>query len=176
MNVRPAVLADVNACLGLDHAFVTDHVWQMKVHEGDASVAVTFQTVRLPRLMQVDYPRALEQLVDDWQQGEGFFVAEVDGQVRGYVDCLAQKWQEIVWVANLAVDREFRRRGIGSALMRLARQWARDQGLHGLLVEATTKSYPALRFFEKLGFQFCGYNDHYYLNQDIALFFVQTLR
>jgi ribosomal protein S18 acetylase RimI-like enzyme len=175
MNVRPAALADVNACLALDHAFVTDHVWQMKVHEADASVAVTFQTVRLPRLMRVDYPRALEQLVDDWQQGEGFFVAEVDGQVRGYIDCLAQKWQELVWVANLAVDREFRRRGIGSALMRQAWQWTRDQGLKSLLAEATTKNYPALRFFEKQGFQFCGYNDHYYLNQDIALFFVHKL-
>ena len=122
MNIRPAFLVDVNSCLGLDHAFVTDHVWQMKVQEGDANVAVTFQTVRLPRLMRVDYPRALEQLVDDWQQGEGFFVAEVDGQVRGYADCMIQKWQEVAWVANLAVDREFRRRGIGTALMRQARQ------------------------------------------------------
>jgi ribosomal protein S18 acetylase RimI-like enzyme len=79
-------------------------------------------------------------------------------------------------VVNVAVDRGYRRRGIGRALMRHARQWAREQGLRLLQVEATTKNYPALCFYQKLGFQFCGFNDHYYLNQDIALFFVQLLR
>ena len=70
----------------------------------------------------------------------------------------------------------YRRQGIGTALMRHARQWAREQGLQMLLAEATTKNYPALCFYQKLGFQFCGFNDHYYTNQDIALFFVQSLR
>jgi len=61
-------------------------------------------------------------------------------------------------------------------LVRHARQWAWEQKLQTILVEATTKNYPALCFYQKLGFQFCGFNDHYYINQDIALFFVQRLR
>jgi len=176
MIVRLATLADLNACLELDHSSVTDHVWQMKVQETDTRVGVTFDTVRLPRRMAAAYPRNLEQLVEDWQRGEGFLTAEIDGEVQGYVDVLAQPWQRLGWIANLAVDRSFRRRGIGTALMRHARQWAREQGLQMLLAEATTKNYPALCFYQKLGFQFCGFNDHYYTNQDIALFFVQTLR
>ena len=76
----------------------------------------------------------------------------------------------------MAVDRAPRRQGVGRALMRHARTWARDHGLQTILVEATTKNYPALCFYQKLGFQFCGFNDHYYTNQDIALFFVQMLR
>jgi ribosomal protein S18 acetylase RimI-like enzyme len=44
------------------------------------------------------------------------------------------------------------------------------------MAEATTKIYPALSFYQKLGFRFCGFSDHYYVNQDIALFFVLTLR
>lgn len=176
MVIRPAILTDLNACLSLDHAVVTDHVWQMKVQEAEANFGVTFQVVRLPRQMQVAYPRALEQLVEDWQRGEGFFVAEIDGEVRGYVDLLAQRWQQLGWVANVAVDRAYRRRGLGSALVRHARQWAREQGLQAVLAETTTKNYPALSFYQRLGFQFCGFNDHYYVNQDIALFFVQTVR
>lgn len=176
MNVRPAELVDVNACLALDHSYVTDHVWQMRVHEENDNLSVAFQTVRLPRSMRAPYPRALEQLVDDWQQGEGFFVAEEGDQIRGYLDGRVQPWQELLWVTNLAVDKEYRRRGIGSALVRHARQWAREQGLLGVLVEAATKNYPAVHFYEKLGFRFCGFNDQYYLNQDIAVFFVQMLR
>jgi ribosomal protein S18 acetylase RimI-like enzyme len=176
MIVRPAALADLNACLLLEHACVTDHVWQMKVEEAEAEVSVTFHTVRLPRRMRAEYPRNLEQLVADWQRDEGFLVAEVDGQVCGYVDLLGRPWQQMGWIANMAVDRGHRRRGIGTALMRHARQWARGQGLQVLLAEATTKNYPALCFYQKLGFQFCGFNDHYYPNQDIALFFVLALR
>ena len=176
MDIHLASLSDLNACLVLDHDFVTDHVWQMKVHESEYQVNVTFDTIRLPRRMRASYPRNVEQLVEDWQKDQGFLVAELDGQVRGYIDVLAQPWQEIGWVVNLAVDRSHRRRGIGTALMRHARQWVREQGLRTILVEATTKNYPALRFYQKLGFQFSGFNDHYYPSQDIALFFVQQVR
>jgi GNAT superfamily N-acetyltransferase len=176
MIVRPATLADLNACLSFDHSVVTDHVWQMNVHEAELTVGVTFDTVRLPRRMRAEYPRNLDQLVEDWQRGEGFLAAEVDGEIRGYVDLLARPWQQLGWIVNMAVDREYRRRGIGTALIRHARQWAWDQGLQTILAEATTKNYPALCFYQNLGFQFCGFNDHYYTNQDIALFLVQMLR
>ncbi|MFC2023549.1 GNAT family N-acetyltransferase [Chloroflexota bacterium] len=176
MIVRPAGLPDLNACLALDHGFVTDHVWQMAVSEVDSGVTMTFQTVRLPRHMEVPYPRDLEQLVEDWQRAEGFMVAEVDGEIRGYVDLVTQRWQQLGWVSNLAVDRDYRRRGIGTELIQHARQWAWEQDLHTLSVETTTKNYPALSFYQKLGFNFCGFNDHYYTNQDIAVFLVQTLR
>jgi ribosomal protein S18 acetylase RimI-like enzyme len=176
MNVRPAAVEDLNVCLALDHTFVTDHVWQMKVTEAASTMGIAFQTVRLPRSMRVPYPRALEQLIEDWQRGDGFFVLEADGQVRGYIDVQAQPWQQFGWITNLAVDTGYRRRGFGSALLRQARQWAKEQHLQTLLAETTTKNYPALSFFRKLGFEFCGYNDHYYTNQDIALFFVLELR
>jgi len=39
----------------------------------------------------------------------------------------------------------------------------------------TSKNYAAIRLSQKLGFEFCGYNDHYYLTQDIALFFGRAL-
>jgi ribosomal protein S18 acetylase RimI-like enzyme len=176
MIVRPATLADLNACLLVDHSSMTDHVWQMQVRNGEAQVGVTFHTVRLPRTMRVEYPRDLEQLVEDWQRGEAFLVAEADNEVRGYIDLLPVPWQQMGWIANLAVEPAYRRRGIATALLRHGRQWARQEGLKLLQVEATTKNYPALRFYQKLGFQFCGFNDHYYSNQDIAVFFVQGLR
>lgn len=176
MIVRPATLADLNECLSLDHDWVTDHVWQMQVREDEADIGVSFRTVRLPRRMRAQYPRELEQLVEDWQRDEGFWIAEVDGQVRGYIDLMARPWQGMAWLANMAVERGYRRKGIGTALMRQAREWAWDQGLTAILAEATTKNYPALCFYRRLGFEFCGFNDHYYTNQDIALFFVQMLR
>ena len=31
-------------------------------------------------------------------------MAEVDNEVRGYIDLLARPWQRLGWVANMAVD------------------------------------------------------------------------
>jgi hypothetical protein len=33
------------------------------------------------------------------------------------------------------------------------------------------KNYPAIHFAYKLGFEFSGYNDQYYRDQEIAIFF-----
>jgi ribosomal protein S18 acetylase RimI-like enzyme len=176
MIIRPATLADLNECLVLDHATATDHVWQMKLDETESRVAVAFDTVRLPRQMRAEYPRDLEQLMEHWQLDQGFLAAEVDGELRGYMDLIMLPWQRTGLIANMAVERDYRRRGVGTALMREARQWARKQGLRTIQAEATTKNYPALCFYQKLGFQFCGYNDSYFANQDIALFFALALR
>lgn len=176
MDVRPADLADLNFCLLLDHSVFTEHVWQMQVQEAQAQLAVTFQSVRLPRRMQVEYPRNVDHLIEHWQLGETILVAEEEGQVKGYVDTVTEPWHEAAWVANLCVDRAARQQGVGTALLRAARQWARGEGLRFLHAEASTKNYPALSLYRKLGFEFCGFNDHYYPNQDIALFFVQVLR
>ena len=51
-----------------------------------------------------------------------------------------------------------------------------SQNLRRLIVETQTKNYPAIQFLLKRGLVFCGYNDLFYPNQDIAIFFGQNLR
>jgi ribosomal protein S18 acetylase RimI-like enzyme len=45
-----------------------------------------------------------------------------------------------------------------------------------MILEMQSKNIPAVHLAMRLGYEFCGYNDHYYSNQDIALFFAQFLR
>jgi ribosomal protein S18 acetylase RimI-like enzyme len=45
-----------------------------------------------------------------------------------------------------------------------------------MVLEMQPKNYPAIQLAQKLGFDFCGYNDRYYANRDIALFFAKGLR
>jgi len=87
-----------------------------------------------------------------------------------------QAWHATGWLNNLVVGKRYRRQGIGGALLKAAIEWAREQGLRQLMLETQTKNYPAICFYQRHGFVFCGFNDHYYTNQDIALFFAQSLR
>ena len=75
------------------------------------------------------------------------------------------------WVKDLAVDRVHRRNGIGSALVLAAQDWCAKKGFHRLTLEMQPKNYPAIQFAYKLGFEFSGYNDQYYRDQEIAIFF-----
>ncbi len=168
---------DIRACVALDHSYVTNRVWQMEAREQPDGAGITFRSVRLPRDMLARYPRHLEGLMACWERGEAVLVAEEDeGQIAGYLHLVVQAGESSAWVRNLAVAPHLRRRGIATALMQAAADWLRLQNASRLLLEMTTKNYPAICLAQKLGFSFCGYHDRYYANQDIALFFAKSLR
>ena len=62
MLLRSADLTDLGDCLTLDADSQTDHVWQMDEREENGGRVVRFQTVRLPRVMHVSYPRQRDHL------------------------------------------------------------------------------------------------------------------
>ena len=176
MRVRPAWPKDLEVCGTLDHSYTTERVWQMEAREGNDGLTTTFRVARLPREIRVNYPRGGEDLSAGWRGRDAFLVAGEAGRVYGYVALTAQVEHGIAWAGDLVVDRPWRRRGIGTALLRAAVQWGRDHDLVRLVIEVQTKNYPAIRFCRSRGLTFCGYNDHYWPSQDIALFFGESLR
>jgi ribosomal protein S18 acetylase RimI-like enzyme len=80
------------------------------------------------------------------------------------------------WVTDLVVMRRLRRQGIGSALVLAAQEWGLQHDTKRIVLEIQPKNYPTIQLAQKLGFYFCGYNDRYYTNHDIALFFARSLR
>jgi GNAT superfamily N-acetyltransferase len=175
-TIRPAELADLDVCLTLDPSYSTESVWQMDLHGEDDRMEMSFRTVRLPRSMRVAYPRDHTQLIAGWKRCDGFLVAHRAGRIVGYVALTAHAAEGAAWVRDLVVEQTQRRRGVGTMLLNAAGEWAKSQALHRLLAEVQTKNYPAICFCEKRGLTFCGFNDRYYFNQDIAIFFARSLR
>jgi len=81
-----------------------------------------------------------------------------------------------VWVTDLVVDLPRRRQGVGGVLLNAAQDWAHERSHRRLILEMQSKNVPAIRLAQKFGYEFCGYNDHYYLTQDVALFFSKALK
>ena len=175
-TVRPAISTDIQKLAALDHGYSTEYVWQMDARDEDGQMAITFRRVRLPRSMRVTFPRQPGDLADTWTQGTAFLVAEGEEQMKGYLALFPGPLARTGWIADFAVDRKWRRQGIGAALFTRAIAAARDAGLRRLIVEMQSKNHPAIAFCQKHGLAFSGYNDRYYSNQDIALFFGLTLR
>jgi ribosomal protein S18 acetylase RimI-like enzyme len=65
---------------------------------------------------------------------------------------------------------------VGSGLLSAAQEWAQERSHGRLILEMQSKNVPAIRLAQKFGYEFCGYNDHYYLTQDVALFFAKAIK
>lgn len=160
----------------LDHNYRTDHVWQMSYRPGPSDTAIAFREVRLPRPMRVTYPRDPSRLADEWTNSSAFLVAEQEQQCIGYLILSAWTAPDTGWVTDLAVTSSQRRKGIATRLLATARKWCVEQQLGRMTVEMQSKNYPAIQLARKLGFVLSGYHDHYYPDEEIALFFTLNLR
>jgi ribosomal protein S18 acetylase RimI-like enzyme len=175
LQIRPFSVADLPRILKIDHSYHTDFVWQMDLNSEESEVGVRFKEVKLPRSMRVDYPWPVEQLAEEWDNRAVVLVAYLDDEVVGYETIMLGAYKELARLSNIAVLRRVRRQGIGTALIRNAQTWLSQQGVQQIQMEMQSKNHPYIRMANKLGFDFCGYNDRYYPNQDIALFFAKKV-
>lgn len=176
IEIRPAVTADIIELISIDHSCRTNYVWQMDRTIEDGQIFISFREIRLPRPTQVNYPRQVELLEDEWQQSPGLMVAIHNGNHVGYIRIVEVSENQSAVIKDLVVEQGIRRQGIGTALVLAAQNWAVQRANRRLLLEIPPKSYPAIKLAFKLGFDFSGYNDSYYPNKDIALFFSKYLK
>jgi ribosomal protein S18 acetylase RimI-like enzyme len=176
IEIRPASLGDLAKLAAMDHSYKTNYVWQMDMIDEEGQMGVNFREVRLPRPVTVDYPRQTNAIGLDWPERITVLVGLLEGEPAGYIAISEKIAPTTAWVTDLVVDPSIRRQGIGSALALASQDWACHRRLRRTVLEMQSKNMASIRLAKKLGYEFCGYNDHYYENQDIALFFGLFLR
>lgn len=176
IEVRPVQPSDIPHLMGLDHSASTEHVWQLELRRDPhgSQVTATFREVRLPRPVTLVYPNDPFSLADEWPNKAGMFAAISGQDAVGYLS-LVEPRSSVAWVTDLVVAPRWRRQGVASALLGSAQEWAAGRGDRKLFLEMQSKNHPTIRLAQKHGYEFCGYNDHYYSTQDIALFFTRAL-
>lgn len=176
LQIRAAISTDIRQLMWLDHTCESDYVWQLDLRREPEQVAATLRRVRLPRSVRTAYPRDVFTLTERWNTASLTLSGMLGPDLVGYVCVQAQGATGQAWVTDLAVGTGVRRRGVASALIRAVEAWVSGRGLRQLFLEASSKNHPAVQMAHKLGYEFCGYNDRYYANQDVALFFGRSIR
>ena len=176
IEIRPAVLNDLSTLSAIEHSFETLYTWQMDRTIDESQVMVNFREIRLPRPVRVDYPRPLDFLGGEGLQQSIILVALLNAAPVGYLRMKEEQEPRTAWIKDVAVRKDARRQGIGSVMILAAQDWASQRNLKRVIIETQSRNVAGIRMIAKLGYEFCGYNDHYYASQDIALFFAHYLR
>ena len=91
-----------------------------------------------------------------------WLVAEIDGTIAGYVG--SESVLDSADMMNIAVAQEFRRQGVGVALVNGLISRLQSKSVAFLLLEVRVSNKPAIAMYEKLGFLQVGLRPRYYCN------------
>ena len=174
--IRPTVASDLPRLMGFDHSVSSESVWQLEYRREIGQVTASFREVRLPRSIAVAYPHDPFALADQWTRKSMMYTALIKQEPVGYIGLFERGTDPVVYVTDLAVNLAYRRQGIGNSLLGAAQDWASGRSHRRIIFEMPSKNLPAIRLSQKMGYEFCGYNDQYYVNQDVALFFGKILK
>ncbi len=88
-----------------------------------------------------------------------FFVAE-QTELVGYIGM--QHILDEGYLANVAVDSAYRRSGVGAALLQRLLAFAQQEKLAFITLEVRQSNQPAIRFYQKYGFEVVGRRRNFY--------------
>lgn len=109
-------------------------------------------------------PWIKEALSYDILENDNAFVivAEYEGEFAGYAD---------IWTVldeadlnSIAVRVDFRRKGIGDAIMLAMTEMLSANGVATINLEVRVSNMPAIKLYKKYGFNECGVRPGYYLD------------
>lgn len=107
------------------------------------------------------------ELFREYVEEPRVFAAELDGEQIGWIEVGYQRWNNRMRVYQFLVKGEFRRKGVGTLLMKQAVKIAKEKKARMLILETQTCNVPAINFYLKHGFKLIGFDAAHYSNEDI---------
>jgi len=95
-------------------------------------------------------------------QTYGIYLALANGSAVGYLYVQYSAWNQLCQIQGLAVDPQFQRQGIASALVARAEQFATFKKARGIYVDTPTSNTGGRAFYESIGYQLGYIMPRYY--------------
>ncbi len=152
----------------------------------------TFRVEDLERVMKINFECLPENYSPSFYLDlhkrfpETFLVAEVEGVVQGYVLSRIEKGfskfhtlrlTRLCHIVSIAVREPFRKRGIGTELLRSAMRRGKERyEAEECYLEVRVTNEPAIRLYQKLGFIRVKRNIAYYMDGEDAWVYAIPLK
>jgi GNAT superfamily N-acetyltransferase len=156
----------------IDTAFRTDSVFDVVTTNRRLDLIER----RLAEPMTKRY--SIGEVFAQWARWDIGWVAEADGQIRGFATTEYEAWHERLILWFLYIDPAWRRRGLARALLARAEQHGRDLGATHVWLETSNVNAPGVAAYERLGYGLCGADTLFYgpyMPGEIALYLAKAL-
>lgn len=122
----------------------------------------SYRTVGFPpeEVSEMTFPD--ENYDYDAMSEDCFFVGAYDGGRCVGLAIWQKPWHKYLYLYDLKVIREYRGRGVASALIRHGRQLAAQLGYRGVYTIGQDNNLNACKFYLKCGFEIGGFDNHVY--------------
>jgi len=108
-----------------------------------------------------------EKFFEEHVEEPRVFAVEKGVKRVGWLELGYERWNNRMRVWEFSVAEAFRRKGIGTLLMRHAVKVAKERGARMLVLETQSCNVPAVNFYLKFGFELIGFDVAAYSNEDI---------
>ena len=160
---------DRKAIIGLDASFKTERIYRVDIK--GLSAKLVEEKLARPRTKTYD----LSEMGVAVKDANFTLAAEREGEVAGFMTLKNEAWNRRVWLTHLYIAPEFRGVGLGTFLIGRAMKYAKIKKARGVWLETQNFNYPAIRFYRRQGFEFCGFDRSLYdpkkVPGETALFF-----
>ncbi len=162
---------DRKAVEAIDTAFETTSVFELVTSE--RRIELVERTLEAPIVKRY----YIDEVFAEWASWEVGWVADEDG-VRGFAAVEYESWNGRLNLWFLYIAPEWRRRGVGRALIERVEAHGRKVGASHVWLETSSSNVPGVRAYERLGFSLCGADRTYYeryMPGETAIFLTKML-
>lgn len=107
-------------------------------------------------------------------------VAEINKAIVGFATAKYENWNKRVVLTGIYVLPSSKNKGVGRALVDAVLDYTKSTPARCLWLETQNVNFPAIAFYTKLGFRFCGFDTTLYDNaetssSEVAFYFCRSI-
>lgn len=180
ITIRPATMTDAPGISRLNLNFESEYVYRAAIEDQlrttSDEVTIAFQKVRLPKQDTILFQYPSKELFEASLRGDEVVLAMIDNTPVGFLHLDIDAERSCLRLSAGGVTSDQRKAGVGLALLNYAETTAKKLELKRITVALQSKNAPAIAFIQKQGYRLSGYEEFYFPNLELALFFTKMIR
>jgi len=149
--------------------YTTSEYYDVKISRGEGGFDVGFHKAPFdyPLTVKSEWEAYPDRLYREHWEGAFAWGIFDGGELIAAIETCPEEWSNRLRVTELWVHENHRRRGLGRALMAVAREQAALESRRAIVVETQSRNTAAISFYLSEGFALSGFDSCCYFNNDI---------
>jgi ribosomal protein S18 acetylase RimI-like enzyme len=170
MEIRPIKVEELRSCLRqIDSRFHVGEYLHFSKRKTGGQYLFEMKLRKHPnpfRKRSFNYEDSYLEMLASFLKEGGSFGSFDDERCVAVAVTSCERWNKTLKIWEFAVDKTYRKQGIGKQLMEIVFEHAKENQMRSVFLETETNNVGAIRFYEKMGFEIVGFDDTYYTNSD----------